>query len=432
MPLQNMVAIQTVTVGSGGASSIEFTSIPQTYTDLQIVLSGRQSVAGGTNVNMKFNGSSSGYTNRNIISAAGTVASESSVLGTSSIKIGFIPENVNYTASTFSNQYVYIPNYAGSNNKSVSTDNAMENNSTSVYFGLFAGLWSNSSAITSIALTCESGNFVQYSTATLYGVSNTIAGGVKAYGGSVYQDTNYYYHLFTASGVFTPTQSLTADCLVIAGGGSGFIGKTATYYGAGGGAGEVKSSASQALTVQNYTVTVGAGGAAIGSGSLDTNGNSGTSSAFGSIISSTTGGGGGLYNTGTGGSSGNGFTGGGPNGSACGGGAGSGANGSAAPNSTTGGAGGTGVSTITGIGDFSTWLTATSLGVGGKIAGGGGGSANNLQSSGGAGGAGGGGTTIGGAFNGVANTGSGGSGGFYLANNSGQGGSGIVIVRYSK
>jgi len=35
----NMVAIQTVTVGSGGAANIEFTSIPQTYTDLVVVLS---------------------------------------------------------------------------------------------------------------------------------------------------------------------------------------------------------------------------------------------------------------------------------------------------------------------------------------------------------------------------------------------------------
>ena len=166
-------AIATVTVGSGGAASIQFTSIPQSYTDLNVLISARQTVVGGTNVNMKFNGSATGYTNRDIISAAGTVASESTVLGTSSIKIGFIPDAVNYTVSTFSNQYVYIPNYAGSNYKSVSTDNAMENDSTTVYFGLFAGLWSNSSAITSIDFTPETGNFAQYSTATLYGIKNS-------------------------------------------------------------------------------------------------------------------------------------------------------------------------------------------------------------------------------------------------------------------
>jgi len=166
-------AIATVTVGSGGAANIEFTSIPATYTDLNILLSLRQTATGGTNVNMAFNNSTTGYSNRNIISAAGTVVSESTILGTSSIKVGFIPENTNYTANTFSNQYVYIPNYAGSTNKSVSTDNAMENNSTSVYFGLFAGLWSNTAAITSIKLTPENGNFVQHSSATLYGIKNS-------------------------------------------------------------------------------------------------------------------------------------------------------------------------------------------------------------------------------------------------------------------
>jgi hypothetical protein len=257
---------------------------------------------------------------------------------------------------------------------------------------------------------------------------------VKATGGTIVTTGGYTYHTFTSSGTFTPTQNITADCLVIAGGGSGHVGTTSTFYGAGGGAGEVKSSASQSLTNgTNYSVTIGAGGAAIANNTLQVSGNPGTSSVFGSIISSTTGGGGGIYTTGVGGTSGNGYTGGGPNGTACGGGGGSGANGSAAPNSTTGGAGGTGVSTISGIGDFSGWLTATSTGVGGKIAGGGGGSANNATSSGGAGGAGGGGTTVGGGtnLNGVVNTGSGGSGGLYLANNSGQGGSGIVIIRYA-
>ncbi len=421
-----MKAIQTVTVGAGGAASIDFTNIPQTYTDLHLLVSLREESSTSAVAFIKFNNATANRSERYIQGNGSSATS-----GTTSV-LQFIVCQPSDTASTFGNASIYIPNYTSSNFKSVSSDSVSENNATSAFSRLVAGLWADTSAINQITITTDTGDVAQYSTATLYGVSNTIDGGVKAYGGSVYQDANYYYHLFTASGTFTPTQSITADCLVIAGGGSGFVGKTATYYGAGGGAGEVKSSASQALTVQNYTVTVGAGGAAIGSGSLDTNGNSGTSSAFGSIISSTTGGGGGLYNTGTGGSSGNGFTGGGPNGSACGGGAGSGANGSAAPNSTTGGAGGTGVSTISGIGDFSGWLTATSTGVSGKIAGGGGGSANNVQSSGGAGGAGGGGTTIGGAFNGVANTGSGGSGGLYLANNSGQGGSGIVIVRYAK
>jgi hypothetical protein len=69
----------------------------------------------------------------------------------------------------------YIPNYAGSNNKSVSADNAREaNQATDTYLVMDAGLWSNTSAITSIKIAPRVGpNFVQYSTAYLYGIKNS-------------------------------------------------------------------------------------------------------------------------------------------------------------------------------------------------------------------------------------------------------------------
>jgi hypothetical protein len=77
------------------------------------------------------------------------------------------------TASTFSNAELYIPNYAGSNNKSSSVDGVSENNATASNMALTANLWSDTAAITSIKLTpAGGGNFVQYSTAYLYGISN--------------------------------------------------------------------------------------------------------------------------------------------------------------------------------------------------------------------------------------------------------------------
>lgn len=166
-------AIATVTVGSGGAANIEFTSIPSTYTDLSLVLSGRQSVGAGSNVKMTFNNSSANYSNRTIGANGSSVFSENNTqLGTVSIRIGFIT-STDYTSNTFSNIYTYIPNYASSVYKSVSSDAVNENNATTAYYGLFAGLWSDTSAITSIKLTPENGNFVQYSTATLYGIKNS-------------------------------------------------------------------------------------------------------------------------------------------------------------------------------------------------------------------------------------------------------------------
>jgi len=77
------------------------------------------------------------------------------------------------TASTFCNNLVYVPNYASSNYKSVSIDSVTENNATSAFASLWAGLWSNTAAINQITLVPNGvNNFAEFSTAYLYGVKN--------------------------------------------------------------------------------------------------------------------------------------------------------------------------------------------------------------------------------------------------------------------
>jgi hypothetical protein len=168
----NMVAIQTVTVGSGGASSISFTSIPATYTDLVVMLSTRLTGnAGG--MYLTFNGSSSSYSGKRLgASGASTVYSDSNAGLTD--KLFVRAEDTRATASTFASTQIYVPNYASSNNKSVSYESVAEDNGTT-YNGieLNAGLWSNSAAITTVTVVPEAGNFAQYSTATLYGIKNS-------------------------------------------------------------------------------------------------------------------------------------------------------------------------------------------------------------------------------------------------------------------
>lgn len=70
-------AIATVTVAAGGASSIEFTSISQTYTDLLLKVSLRDNRTDSpvTDTLLTFNGSSSGYSMRGIYSSAPTLGS---------------------------------------------------------------------------------------------------------------------------------------------------------------------------------------------------------------------------------------------------------------------------------------------------------------------------------------------------------------------
>jgi hypothetical protein len=169
------IKIASVTVGSGGAANIDFTSIPSTYTDLILVYSLR-----GTNtgtiapLDINFNNSTTGYSN-------------TSVFGTSTVVYSYKYTTLTYlwgglhqangaTANTFGNGQIYIPNYAGSAYKSLSIDQVSENNASTAdaaFAVLNAGLWNNTAAITSVKITNEYGNWAEYSKATLYGIKNS-------------------------------------------------------------------------------------------------------------------------------------------------------------------------------------------------------------------------------------------------------------------
>lgn len=164
--------ISAVTVGSGGAASIDFTSIPATFTDLCIEISVRDTSAGGAwgSGKITFNSSGSGYSGRNAYGIGNSTGSDS--YSFSGAGIYFPTEASPATASTFNNCSVYIPNYTSANYKSASLDSVTENNNVSAIAHFNAVLWSNTAAITQITLAPASGTFVQYSTAYLYGVKN--------------------------------------------------------------------------------------------------------------------------------------------------------------------------------------------------------------------------------------------------------------------
>lgn len=169
MPNPTYIKIATVTVGAGGAASIDFTSIPNTYTDLVIKASTRRDTSTGSGgLQLKFNGATTNYSYRRIYGTGSGAASDSNSSDTS-LYVGEVG-NASNTASTFMSNDIYIPNYTSSNTKSVSADAVSENNATAAIATLIASLWNNTAAITSISLLPAAGNFVQYSTATLYGI----------------------------------------------------------------------------------------------------------------------------------------------------------------------------------------------------------------------------------------------------------------------
>jgi hypothetical protein len=439
----NYVLLEKITVGAAGASSVTFSGIPQTgYTDLVLKISAR---AVGVDNQLTFNGSTTSDSSRYLF---GTGTSTISGSDANNIQLQGTPQTT-FTANTFGNMDIYIPNYTSSNSKSLSIDSVTENNAAESYQFFGAGLWANSSAITSITITNSSGNYTQYSTFYLYGVAKlgtTPAIVPYATGGdTIMTDGTYWYHAFLSSGTFTPQKAITCDYLVVAGGAGG-----GRYKGGGGGAGGLRStvtatggggSLESSLSLASntsYTVTIGAGGAGgADAGSGAQNGINGSNSVFATITSTGGGGGGGAYAASNSPGS-TGGSGGGGNGDALtGGGAGTtnqgfaGAAGASAQGGGGGGAGETGNTDASGEGGdgVATSISGSSV----TYAGGGGGGGNSSAKSGGTGGGGTGGYTSG-ATAGTVNTGGGGGGG---AGDSGgatvgaQGGSGIVIVRYA-
>ena len=166
--------IASNTVGSGGVASVTFSSIAATYTDLLVKVSARtdRAVGSASDFSFTFNGSTTTYTDKYLYGNGSGTGSGSNAY-TNQGFAGNITQ-ATMTASTFGSVDIYVPNYAGSNYKSSSTDAVTENNATLTYDMLVAGLWSNTAAVTSMTFQSASGgNFVQYSTFYLYGIKNS-------------------------------------------------------------------------------------------------------------------------------------------------------------------------------------------------------------------------------------------------------------------
>jgi hypothetical protein len=427
--------IASITLAST-ATSVTFNNIPQTYTDLVLMMSISES---SNAFNIEVNGDTGSNYSRTRILGNGTTVTSGRTSNTTSIPFNYVGGTNNFSVTL-----IHFMNYSNT-----TTYKTVLSRSGSADVGTAAqvALWRNTSAITSMRIFSD--GMTSGSTFNLYGIANaSITNVAKATGGdSVTTDGTYWYHIFRSSGTFTPTANLTADYLVVAGGGGaaqgggGGGGLRCTVTSTGGG-GSLESALTLTLGT-SYTVTVGAGGTGATNGGVG--GTAGSNSVF-STITSTGGGQGGGGVAGQNGSTG-GSGGGASNGSgvAYNGGSGTSNQGYAGGNSATntgdrrlgggggganaGGANGTTTAAGNGGAGVATSITGSSVTYGG---GGGGGAYDGTSSTGGSGGGGNGNT--GGYTNGnagTANRGGGGGGTPFGGGVGGAGGSGIVVIRYS-
>ena len=153
--------IETVTVGSGGAASIEFTGIPQDGVDLVL----RFSLRGTTSalaVRVWENGNTTQGSN---ILLRGDGSAVQSSANLSYVALQSMNSN---TSNTFGSAELMISNYTTTNTKSISVASVSENNATAAFQLLSAAFTFGTAAITSLVLSFSSGNIVQYSSASIY------------------------------------------------------------------------------------------------------------------------------------------------------------------------------------------------------------------------------------------------------------------------
>jgi hypothetical protein len=167
MPTYKLIASNEL---STSTSTITFSSIPQTYTDLLLRVSSRMDGA-NAGIQVKPNNSGASYTTRRILKDVSARTADSI---TSLNWFGL--QNGNWTFSnSFSHNDYYIPDYSSSGTfyKVASLNTTTTNNSTTQYMGFFGNKLNTTDAITSIVIIAEgAANFVSGSGFYLYGISN--------------------------------------------------------------------------------------------------------------------------------------------------------------------------------------------------------------------------------------------------------------------
>jgi len=164
-------SIATVTVGSGGAANVEFTSIPGDFDHLQIRV-----LARGTNASasiyqkIQFNSDTSSIYADHYILGDGASASAGASTNAAFIGVGSTA-GANASANIFGTIIIDLLDYADNNKyKTIRNLEGFDVNGSGGYVMLTSGLWRNTSAVTSIKLTPSAGNYAQYSHFALYGI----------------------------------------------------------------------------------------------------------------------------------------------------------------------------------------------------------------------------------------------------------------------
>lgn len=167
-------SISTVTIGTDNPTTITFSSIPNTYTHLQIRgISRCGRTDGDDNYILRFNGDSgSNYSHHKFYATGSTFASTGSA-SRDRIDVDFAISSTWIGTNNFAPLVLDILDYANTNKyKTVRYYTGFDSNAGNRNrLGIGSGLWQNTSAISSITLQADASQTLsQYTTLALYGI----------------------------------------------------------------------------------------------------------------------------------------------------------------------------------------------------------------------------------------------------------------------
>jgi len=155
------VALATSTLGTA-ASSVTFSSIPGTYTDLVLVCNFINTI-GQTDHGVRFNGDTASNYSRTQLYGTGSAAGSNR--GSNETSMNFL----GYIGTSWGVSIMQIMNYSNTTTYKTALSRA---NGASNQVIAAAGLWRNTSAITSLDIIASAGTFAVGSTFSLYGIAS--------------------------------------------------------------------------------------------------------------------------------------------------------------------------------------------------------------------------------------------------------------------
>ena len=166
-------ALATVTVPSGGASSVDFSSIPSTYKHLQIRYIARDNRSGtnSDDIMIRFNNDSNtaNYNSHRLI-GNGSSASADRVTGFAGALSAFVSASTS-VSNAFGGGVTDILDYTNTNKYKTTKSLGGNDDNGGGFIELVSGLWLSTSATNQLTIYPLNGtSFTQYSTFSLYGV----------------------------------------------------------------------------------------------------------------------------------------------------------------------------------------------------------------------------------------------------------------------